>query len=92
MKDYITTIPKTGIDSGTTTLTSSYLNYTEFEFVNGVQESEIKMNTTATPNDNNASEDYVQGYWCNTKIIWRWGKENKMSNFEVIVSQTEKKK
>lgn len=81
-----------GIDSGTTTLTSSYLNYTEFEFVNGVQESEIKMNTTATPNDNNASEDYVQGYWCNTKIIWRWGKENKMSNFEVIVSQTEKKK
>lgn len=83
---------RSGIDSGTTTLTRSFLNYGEFEFTNGVQESEIKMDTTATPTDNNASEDYVQGYWCETKIIWRWGKENKLSNFEVIVSQTEKKK
>lgn len=81
-----------GVDSGTTTITQSFLNYPEFEFVNGVQESEIKMDTTNTPSDNNASNEYVQGYWCKTKIIWRWGKENKMSNFEVIVSPTEKKK
>jgi len=70
--------------------TQSYNNYSEFRYTGGNAWVPIKKDTTNSPNNNDNSRQYVQGNWMKEKLIWRWGKKNKIHNFVVTAEEQQK--
>jgi len=79
-----------GLLGSTQTSTQSFNNYSEFRYSGGGAWCPIKMDTTNSPNNNDNSRQHVQGNWMKEKLIWRWGKKNKLHNFVITAMEQQK--
>jgi hypothetical protein len=79
-----------GLLGSTQSSTQSFNNYSEFRYSGGGAWCPIKMDTTNSPNNNDNSRQHVQGNWMKEKLIWRWGKKNKLHNFVITAMEQQK--
>lgn len=78
-------------DSLSETYTESYTNKDEFEYFQGRGLAQIKQDTKYSPNDNTASDQFVEGQVMKTRLKFRWGKKNKINNFVVNMVEQNKR-
>jgi len=78
-----------GNDSIGTAITTSFTNKEEEEYYNGRQEVQIKQAGTLS---NTTGLNNVEGIWMKFKLIWRWGKKNRLYDIFIEALTTQKTK
>ena len=78
-------------DSLSVPYTKSFSKKDEFEYFQGRGLVQIKQDTKNDPDDNTASNQFVEGQVMKTKLKFRWGKKNKINNFVVNMVEQNKR-